>query len=54
MLLAEFFDSDGEGGTEEANLMRLVTEVDNFLEDRLKFWGKELISLVHDDGAAFA
>ena len=54
VLLAEFLDGHGEGSAEEAYLMRLVAEVDNFLEDWLEFGGEELVGLVHDDGAAFA
>ena len=36
--LAKLLDSDGEGSAEKANLVLFVTEINNLLEDGLKFW----------------
>ena len=38
MLLAEVLDSDRERGTEEANLVRGIAQVDDFFEDGLELW----------------
>lgn len=51
--LAERLNRHGERGGEEADLMSLVTEVDDLLEDGLELRRQELVGLVHDDGPAF-
>lgn len=54
VLLAEFFNGDGEGCTEQTNLMVLVAEINKLFKDGLELGGEELIGFVHDDCSAFA
>lgn len=48
-LLAKRFHGDGEGRTEQANLMILVTKVDNLFEDRLELGREKLVRFIHND-----
>lgn len=48
-LLAESFDCHREGGTEETNLVLLITVVDDLLQYRLELRRKKLVGFVHDD-----